>query len=88
MNCLALGPSSPALRQKATIHLYTNCGTMPERELPPNLLDGNTATKFLCFAPTPTIGVAFQNLGSAVVKTYTLTSANDAPERDPRRWRF
>ena len=56
----------------------------PPDELAGNLVDGSDQTKWLAFVPT---GFAEFELSepSAVVR-YSLTSANDAPGRDPSDW--
>lgn len=53
-------------------------------EVKENLVDGQPSSKWLTWAPT---GWAEFDLDAPVkVVTYALTSANDAPERDPRDW--
>jgi len=49
-----------------------------------NLADGLSATKWLAFVKTAT--VTYQLDAPAVVKQYKLTSADDAPGRDPKNW--
>ena len=49
-----------------------------------NLNDGDTATKWL--VDTPTSWAQYTLDAPATVVKYALTSANDAPERDPRDW--
>ncbi|MFC3034708.1 basic secretory protein-like protein [Pseudoalteromonas fenneropenaei] len=56
----------------------------PAAESVENLLDGNAATKFLTFSPIAT--VVFRAVKPAVIKGYSLTSAGDAPPRDPKTW--
>jgi hypothetical protein len=56
----------------------------PAAEHFPNLIDNNINTKYLTFHNTG--WVQFQAPGSYVVNRYTLTSANDAIERDPLSW--
>jgi len=48
------------------------------------LVDGNTATKWLDFAGTTWVKVVFGS--PTVLQAYSLTSANDFPERDPASW--
>ncbi len=65
----------------------TNTGATASSDNPPNetapkAVDGDENSKWLTFASSGWLRV---NFGSAVVvKRYALTSANDAPERDPR----
>lgn len=49
-----------------------------------NLFDGNSYSKWL--AQNNTAWVAYQFTKQAHVTHYTLTSANDAPDRDPKSW--
>lgn len=49
-----------------------------------NLIDNQASTKFLT-GHNPA-WVQFKVLGTAVVTSYSITSANDAPERDPLNW--
>ena len=50
--------------------------------------DGNSATKWLSFSALPEhLGATLTN-GADTVRAYTLTSANDSPDRDPKTWNF
>jgi endoglucanase Acf2 len=49
-----------------------------------NLIDNNTQTKYLTF--NSSVWLQYQAPGSYIVDSYTITSANDAPERDPLSW--
>lgn len=53
-------------------------------EIADNLVDGEPGTKWLAFEPTGRVEFAFAQ--PVPVVTYALTSANDAPERDPADW--
>lgn len=48
------------------------------------LIDNSTSTKYLTSHSSG--WVRFQANSAAVVKSYTITSANDVPSRDPRNW--
>jgi hypothetical protein len=48
------------------------------------LIDNNVNTKYLTFHPAAWI--QYQAPSSYVVKNYTISSADDAPERDPLSW--
>jgi hypothetical protein len=48
------------------------------------LIDNNTGTKYLTSHSSG--WVQFRANSAAVVKSYTITSANDVPSRDPRNW--
>ena len=56
----------------------------PPNETKEKLTDGDENTKWLAFAPTG--WVAMQLAEPAAVTKYSLTSANDAAERDPKNW--
>jgi autotransporter-associated beta strand protein len=59
-------------------------GNSPTNEPPANLIDGSAATKWLNFNKfTP---VLFTFPTPTGVDSYTFTTANDAPERDPVSW--
>lgn len=62
----------------------TQCDNSPASEGVEKLIDNNTSTKFLTGCGTT--WVQFNVLGLATVNAYTITSANDAPERDPLNW--
>ncbi|MCC2276706.1 GH92 family glycosyl hydrolase [Streptomyces sp. ET3-23] len=55
-------------------------------EVKENLVDGESATKWLVFARTAWL--EFQLSEPVPAVRYALTSANDAPARDPRDWTF
>ena len=57
----------------------------PGAEGPGNVLDGNSATKYLNFGVTDT-GFIVTPTASSIVHSFTLTTANDAVERDPASW--
>jgi hypothetical protein len=50
------------------------------------LVDGNTATKWLDFSATTWVKVVFAS--PTVLQAYSLSSANDFPERDPASWKL
>lgn len=53
-------------------------------EVKENLIDGESATKWLTFEPTAWL--EFDLAEPVKVVTYALTSANDYDERDPKNW--
>src|SRR4051794_40123509 len=53
-------------------------------EVKENLVDGSDQTKWLVFEPTGWVDLELAD--PVKVVTYALTSANDAPGRDPRDW--
>ena len=56
----------------------------PPNESKERLVDGDVSSKWLSYAPTG--WVQFKLAEPVAAVQYTLTSANDAPERDPRDW--
>ncbi len=59
----------------------------PAAEMPPMAVDNNRATKWLAFLPNGTFyQVQFNGGAQRAVNAYTISSANDAPERDPFAW--
>ena len=62
-----------------------------ENENKQNLFDGKTGTKFLArVKPSPNnpVWVSFRLKEARTVRTYSLSAANDNPDRDPRNWSF
>lgn len=55
-------------------------------EVTENLADGLDTTKWLDFADTTFVTYDFGSGNAKTIKRYRLTSANDAPERDPYNW--
>ncbi len=49
-----------------------------------NLIDNNPGSKFLTFGAN--IWVRYEGISKYIVESYTMTSGNDAPERDPFSW--
>lgn len=58
-------------------------GYTPTAEVAANVMDGNTATKWLDFGKSPLV---FDFGASTTIDGYRFTTANDATERDPLRW--
>ncbi|MBN1482462.1 T9SS type A sorting domain-containing protein [candidate division KSB1 bacterium] len=58
----------------------------PDAEKIPNLIDNDINTKYLVGAEESWID--FYTTTMSKVSSYTLTSANDVPERDPNTWLF
>lgn len=48
--------------------------------------DGDTGTKFLIFTYDPTFYIQLKFKVAQHIATYSLTSANDSPSRDPKDW--
>ncbi|TWT85895.1 hypothetical protein Pla123a_07020 [Posidoniimonas polymericola] len=64
---------------------FTIGSSFPLAEGPENILDNNISTKYLNFGTSDT-GFIVNPAGSPTVRSFTLTTANDAPERDPASW--
>ena len=65
-----------------TVTAVTASAQNAPNEVASNLADANSATKWLAFASTG--WVAYQLSAPAKAVRYTLTAADDAPERDPK----
>ncbi|KAA2259412.1 glycoside hydrolase family 92 protein [Solihabitans fulvus] len=66
------------------VQVTASAENTPGGEVKENLVDGNVNTKWLVFANT---GWAQFKLSEPVaIARYALSSANDAPERDPKNW--
>ncbi|MFI6760384.1 GH92 family glycosyl hydrolase [Micromonospora sp. NPDC050417] len=62
----------------------TGSGENPPNEIAQRVVDHNVSTKWLVFAPTGWVRVRLD--APVAIVHYALTSANDAPERDPKNW--
>ncbi|WP_413452494.1 ThuA domain-containing protein [Georgenia phoenicis] len=71
----------PTPEEVATI---SATGDQPNNERAINLIDDDSATKWLSFARTATI--TLELVEPAVVTNYVMTSANDFAGRDPATW--
>lgn len=60
--------------------------TKPSEDVP-SLIDNSTTTKYYRSGRT-NLWVQYQSTVPAIVTRYTITSANDVPERDPKNWRL
>jgi hypothetical protein len=58
--------------------------TKPSEDVP-SLIDNSTQTKYYRSGRT-NLWVQYQSTVAAIVTRYTITSANDVPERDPKNW--
>jgi len=61
-------------------------GDVPDGEPESNLIDNDFGSKFLIFESSTWVQLDFTK--SAIVKSYSLTSGNDAPGRDPKNWKL
>jgi hypothetical protein len=83
----ALGPQGPNRALGAEALPSEGCDS-PGAEGAPNLIDGVDGSKWLCRQATPFISVVFPGGATYAVNAYSLTSGNDALERDPKNWKL
>lgn len=50
--------------------------------------DGSSSTKWMAYSTAPWIRYTFGGSASHTITSYAITSANDAPARDPRNWQL
>lgn len=65
-----------------------NTGGPSANEGSVRVTDGLLDTKFLIFTYNPTFFIQLKFKQAQHITSYTLTSANDAPERDPKSWKL
>lgn len=65
---------------------FSGSAAKNDSEVLANLFDGNVETKYLTEVDSPEIIVKLKNDEKKVIKSYILTSANDASGRDPKKW--
>jgi hypothetical protein len=58
----------------------------PANEAPAKVIDGDPATKYLNFGETKSGFIVTPALGASILDSFEITTANDAPERDPVVW--
>lgn len=66
--------------------LTGNHTNSPANESLPKLVDSNFNSKYLAFDYTPSLWVQLKFPQPYKLDAYTITSGNDAPERDPKVW--
>lgn len=70
---------------KANNQLSVSNPNSPKTEQKEKAFDNDSATKWLIFSKQAWLQVGFLD-SAAVVNSYSLTSANDLPQRDPQNW--
>lgn len=60
--------------------------TSPDNERPPLAIDGDPFTKYLNFGELNSGFIVVPQAGPSIVQSFTITTANDATERDPTGW--
>jgi hypothetical protein len=84
--CSGTGPVNRAQGGTITASIATDVKATESRD---KLFDGDVATKwYVMGAATPWIVYQFAAGTTYVIDSYTLTSANDVPTRDPKTWRL
>ena len=68
-------------------NIYPTSYNSPSNETAVNAFDGNVGTKYLNF-DKQNAGVTVKLTQGRVVQKFTLTTANDAPERDPASYKL
>lgn len=63
-----------------------NSGGATAGEGSPKVVDNSVETKFLIFSYAPNFYMQLQFRNAQHITSYSLTSANDASERDPKNW--
>lgn len=70
----------------------TGSGDFNTTETKTKLFDSNPATKWLSNDKVPSgggpVSVSFQLSSAKAIRAYSVVSANDADERDPKSWKF
>ncbi|MVP00547.1 discoidin domain-containing protein [Paenibacillus lutrae] len=75
---------APGLTTGGTVTASTN--DSPAGETKENAFDNNEATKWLTFNSSASLQYQFAGNTAYAVKSYSITSANDEPDRDPLNW--
>jgi hypothetical protein len=70
----------------SAFELPQNYSSTPAAENVAKLNDGNTTTKYLNFGKDGSGFIVTPGVGPKAVNGFQLTTANDAPERDPSGW--
>lgn len=66
------------------IESYSGSDAKNSNEVLKNLFDGDSGTKYLTAVKSPEVIVKLKS--KQVIKSYVITSGNDAPGRDPKNW--
>lgn len=88
---IKMGPINPLINWMTgqvtqKVSAITAIGSSPANEVIGNLLDASITTKWLAFQNTSIITMSMQQ--PTKVQGYAISSAEDAPGRDPRNWTF
>jgi hypothetical protein len=84
--CSGTGPVNRAQGGTITASVATDVKAAENRD---KMFDGDVATKWYVMpSATPWVVYQFAQGVTYVIDSYTLTSANDVPTRDPKTWRL
>jgi hypothetical protein len=100
--CTGSTPSTPDaggnaanVAQGGIVIMGSSCGNnVSAAETPPHAFDNSVQSKWLCFLQAsttfalPTVTYRFAGGSTYAVNAYTITSANDSPDRDPSGWQL
>jgi hypothetical protein len=68
-----------------TVTTTATCGGANANETPPHAFDGDLASKWFCASNmAPSVDIALTT--PAAINSYSVTSGNDLPDRDPKSW--
>ena len=82
-----LPPDPEDVSAQATVTTnIENTGGANATEGSSKINDGDASTKFLIFGYAPDFYIQYQFHTAQHITSYTLTSANDSPSRDPKDW--
>jgi hypothetical protein len=82
-----LPPEAEDVTSQASLSVnIENTGGRTATEGSLKVIDNDLDTKFLIFTYAPNFYIQLQFLKPQHITSYTLTSANDAPGRDPKSW--
>ncbi|GHT46845.1 hypothetical protein FACS189440_05780 [Bacteroidia bacterium] len=73
--------------KKQIAHVFTDqYGDSPQEENPEYAFDDRTGTKWLTFHKTAWLQIQWADDKALTASTYSITSGNDDPNRDPKAW--
>ncbi len=67
---------------------FDNGATNPASEGEAKAFDNSSSTKWLVYSSTGTIGYDFAGTTAYAINSYSVASANDRADRDPKNWAF
>jgi phage-related protein len=84
-----LPPEPEDVTSQASVSVnLENPGGADATEGSSKVIDNDKTTKFLIFDYDPSLYIQLQFREAQDVTSYSLTSANDSPERDPKSWKL